>query len=244
MNERERPSTADELRHFLQQKLPEYMVPAAFITLEALPLLNNGKVDRRRLPAPQRSRTDFGKSYVAPRAATEELLAEIWAQVLGIERVGIYDDFFELGGHSLLATQAVSRIREAFQVELPLRRLFELPTIAGLAPAIELTKRTGKGITSPPILPVSRDGVLPLSFAQQRLWFIDQLDPDNSVYNFPAALRLVGPLKLEALNSSLAAIVKRHEILRTTFTSVDGSLSRISPRTVNVACPGRSASTS
>jgi len=235
VSEREVSPTAGELRHFLHEKLPEYMVPAVFVTLAALPLLNNGKVDRRRLPASQRSRTDFNKSYVAPRAVTEELLAEIWAQVLGIERIGIYDDFFELGGHSLLATQAVSRIREAFQVELPLRRLFELPTIAGLAPNIELTKRTGKGITSPPILPVSRDGVLPLSFAQQRLWFIDQLDPQSSVYNFPAALRLIGPLNLDALKSSLAAIVKRHEILRTTFASVDGQPIQIIASTLPVA---------
>ena len=193
VNEREVSPTAGELRDFLHEKLPEYMVPAVFVTLEALPLLNNGKIDRRRLPASQRSRTDFNKSYVAPRAVTEELLAEIWAQVLGIERVGIYDDFFELGGHSLLATQAVSRIREAFQVELPLRRLFELPTIAGLAPNIELNQenREGHNVSadsasvprwSPPTLVCSAAIVVyrPARPAQLSLQFSSRAAPDRT----------------------------------------------------------------
>ena len=180
----------------------------------------NGKVDRRALPPPDGRRPELDVAFVACRTPTEELLAEIWAQVLGVERVGIYDNFFQLGGHSLLATQVVSRIREAFQVEMPLRRLFEAPTVAGLAESIDVGR--GAGLQAPPIVPVPRDGELPLSFAQQRLWFIDQLEPGSSVYNFPAAVRLKGPLNIVALKQSLDEIVKRHEALRTTFAIVDG----------------------
>ena len=214
--------TTTELRSFLKEKLPEYMVPAVFVLLDALPLMPNGKVDRRALPAPDRTRPELDKAFVAPRTPTEELLAEIWAQLLDIERVGIHDNFFDLGGHSLLATQVVSRMREAFQVEIPLRRLFEVPTVAGLAESIEAARRAGQNLLAPPILPVPRDGDLPLSFAQQRLWFIDQLEPGNSAYNIPAAVRLKGPLNVAALEQSLNEIVKRHESLRTTFAIVDG----------------------
>jgi amino acid adenylation domain-containing protein len=152
------PTTAD-LRSFLKEKLPEHMVPAVFVALDALPLLPNGKVDRRALPAPDRTRPELEKAFVAPRTPTEELLSAIWAQVLDIERVGIHDNFFDLGGHSLLATQVVSRIREFFQVELPLRRLFEFPTVAGLAESIEAAHSAGQNLLAPPILPVARDGI-------------------------------------------------------------------------------------
>jgi acyl carrier protein len=143
-------------------------------------------------------------------------------EALGIERVGIYDNFFGLGGHSLLATQVVSRMRNAFHVEIPLRRLFELPTVAGLAESIEVARRAGQNLQAPPMLPVPRDGDLPLSFAQQRLWFFDQLEPGNSAYNMPAAVHLRGPLNVVVLEQSLNEIVKRHESLRTTFAIVDG----------------------
>jgi amino acid adenylation domain-containing protein len=212
--------TANELRGFLKEKLPEHMVPAVFVALDALPLTVNGKVDRRALPASDGRRPEVDEAFVACRTSTEELLAEIWRHVLGVERVGIYDDFFQLGGHSLLATQVVSRIREAFQVEIPLRRVFEAPTVAGLAEDIDVS--LGAGLQAPPIVPVPRDGELPLSFAQQRLWFLDQLEPGSSVYNFPAAVRLKGPLNAVALKQSLDEIVKRHEALRTTFAIVDG----------------------
>ena len=202
---------------FLKDKLPEHMVPAVFVLLDALPLLSNGKIDRRALPAPDRARPELDKAFVAPRTPTEEMLAEIWAQLLDIERVGIHDNFFDLGGHSLLATQAVSRMREAFQVEIPLRRLFEVPTVAGLAESIEAARQAGQNLLAPPILPVPRNGDLVLSFAQQRLWFFDQLEPGLSAYNIPAAVRLKGPLNLAALERSLNEIVKRHESLRTTF---------------------------
>ena len=218
--EEEARPTANEMRGFLKDKLPEHMVPAVFVLLDAFPLTANGKVDRRALPTSEGRRPELDEAFVACRTPTEELLADIWRQVLGVEQVGIYDNFFQLGGHSLLATQVVSRIREAFQVEMPLRRLFETPTIAGLAESIEGGR--GTGLQAPAIVPVPRDRELPLSFGQQRLWFIDQLEPGSSVYNFPAAVRLKGPLNLVALEQSLNEIVKRHEALRTTFGVVDG----------------------
>ena len=237
VGERGLPPTSNELRNFLKAKLPEHLLPAAFVALEALPLTANGKVDRRALPASNRTRPELEKGFVAPRTPEEELVAEIWAQVLGLERVGIYDDFFELGGHSLLATQAVSRIREAFAVEIPLRRLFEVPTVGGLAASIDAARRAGQSLQAPPILPVPRDGDLPLSFAQQRLWFIDQLEPGNSAYNFPAAVRLKGPLNLVALGQSVNEIIKRHEALRTTFTTVDGRPVQVVAPTLTVGLP-------
>jgi amino acid adenylation domain-containing protein len=226
-----------ELRSFLKAKLPEYMVPAIFVPLDVLPLMPNGKINRRALPASGRTRPELEKGFVAPRNAAEDLVAEIWAEVLGVERVGIHDNFFELGGHSLLATQAVSRMREAFTVEVPLRRLFELPTVAGLAESIEAARRAGQNLQAPPIVPIPRDGVLPLSFAQQRLWFIDLLEPGNSAYNFPVALRLKGPLNVMALEQSVNEIVKRHEALRTTFATVDGRPAQVITRTLTVRLP-------
>lgn len=214
-----RPS-ANELRGFLQNALPEHMVPAVFVILDVLPLTANGKIDRHALPPPDGRRPELDEAFVASRTPTEELLAEIWGEVLRVERVGIYDNFFQLGGHSLLATQVVSRIREAFQVEMPLRRLFEAPTVAGLAESVDQGR--GAGLQAPAIVPIPRDRDLPLSFAQQRLWFIDRLDPGSSVYNFPAAVRLNGPLNVAALKQSLDEIVRRHEALRTTFAFVDG----------------------
>ncbi len=230
-------STADELRRFLKDKLPDHMVPAVFVLLDALPLLSNGKIDRRALPAPDRARPELDKAFVAPRTPTEEMLAEIWAQLLDIERVGIHDNFFDLGGHSLLATQAVSRMREAFEVEIPLRRLFEVPTVAGLAESIEAARQAGQNLLAPPILPVPRNEDLVLSFAQQRLWFFDQLEPGLSAYNIPAAVRLKGPLNLAALERSLNEIIKRHESLRTTFGEVDGRPTQVIAPTLTIKLP-------
>ncbi len=230
-------STADELRRFLKDKLPSHMVPAAFVKLDALPHLSNGKVDRRALPAPERLRPELDKAFVAPRTTTEELLAEIWAQLLDIEHVGIHDNFFDLGGHSLLATQLVSRVREAFQVEISLRRLFEVPTVAGLAESIEGARQAGTKLVAPPILPASRNGELALSFAQQRLWFLDQLEHGLSAYNIPAAVRLKGPLNLAALEQSLNEIVRRHESLRTTFGNSGGWPSQQIAPALSIALP-------
>jgi amino acid adenylation domain-containing protein len=204
-----------ELREYLAEKLPEYMVPSAFVCLDELPLSPNGKVDRKALPAPERTRAATGGAD-APTDPVEELLAGIWAEVLGLDGVGVNDDFFTLGGHSLLATQVASRLRGAFGVELPLRALFEAPTVAGLARLVRAA-RTGGAAPPPSLVAVPRTGDLPLSFAQQRLWFIDQLEPGSPAYNIPLALRLTGALDPNVLARTFAEVVRRHEGLRTTF---------------------------
>ncbi|HEU0078664.1 MAG TPA: amino acid adenylation domain-containing protein, partial [Longimicrobiaceae bacterium] len=202
-------------------RLPEYMVPGALVLLERLPLTPNGKVDRRALPAPESAGPDG--AYLAPRTPTEETLAGIWAAVLQVERVGVEDDFFALGGHSLLATRVVSRIRDALGVEAPLRSLFEAPTVAGLAARVDDLLRAGAGVQLPPLRPAPRDGrPLPLSFAQQRLWFIHQLDPESPAYNMPFPLRLRGGLEPAALGRALTELARRHESLRTVFRPVEG----------------------
>ncbi|MFN6485608.1 amino acid adenylation domain-containing protein, partial [Nostoc sp. DedQUE02] len=218
--------TISELREFLKAKLPDYMVPSAIVILESLPLTPNGKVDRRALPKPELDST-LSEKYVAPRNPIEEILTQIWAQVLKVEQVGIYDNFFELGGHSLLATQVVSRIRNIFKVELPLRELFAKATVAELAPAIGQLQQQDLELISPPILRRAENAELPLSYAQQRLWFLDQLEPNSSVYNIPLALRLVGTLNQVALQQSLLEIIHRHEALRTNFIIDGGKPSQI-----------------
>ncbi len=218
--------TSDQLRSFLQTKLPLYMLPSAFVVLNALPLTSHGKLDRQALPAPSLARLGL-ETGATPRTVTEEMLVSIWAEILGLEHVGIHDNFFELGGHSLLASQIVSRIRRVFQIELALRTLFEKPTIADLAGSIEAAQRAGLGLIAPPMLPVGRDGKLPLSFAQQRLWFLDQLEPNNPAYNIALAARLIGPLDAAVLEQSLDEIVRRHESLRTTFAMSEGQAVQI-----------------
>ena len=218
--------TISELRQVLKAKLPEYMIPNAFVMLESLPLTPNGKVDRRALPAPDLYSSRTGK-YVAPRTPIEELLTQIWTQVLKIEQVGIHDNFFELGGHSLLATQLVSRIRNIFKVELALRELFARATVAKLAQEIGQLQQQDLELSSPPILPKAKNAQLPLSYAQQRLWFLDQFEPNSAFYNIPLALRLVGTLHQVALEQSLYKIITRHEALRTNFVIVDGQSTQI-----------------
>ncbi|MDH3600117.1 MAG: amino acid adenylation domain-containing protein [Candidatus Tectomicrobia bacterium] len=216
----ERDLEVAQWRRFLRDQLPEYMVPAVFVSLDALPLTPNGKVDRRPLPAPDASSLSAATAYAAPRTVTEATLATIWAEVLGREQVGIHDDFFALGGHSLMATQVVSRIQDALGVRLPIRALFEQATISGLAERVETF--------SPPnampeaIQPVSRSGPLPLSFGQQRLWFLDQLG-SGAAYHIPLTLRLQGSLDVAALHRTLTEIVRRHESLRTTFRTESGT---------------------
>jgi amino acid adenylation domain-containing protein/FkbM family methyltransferase len=212
---------ASELRAHLSGRLPDYMVPGSFVVVDRLPLTPNGKVDRRALPAPEHD-PSRDEAYVAPRTPAEEVLAEIWAEVLGLERVGVEENFFALGGHSLVATRVTSRAREALGVELPLRALFEAQTVAGLAARVDALRGSEAGVEAPPIVPVPRDGELPLSFAQQRLWFIDQLEPGSAAYNVSVALRLRGALDAEALAWALSEVVRRHEVLRTTFATVDG----------------------
>jgi amino acid adenylation domain-containing protein len=209
-----------ELRAFLKTRLPVYMIPGDFIFLDALPRTLHGKLDRQALPAPVEF--ERGAGFIEPRDEIERTLANIWSQVLRVERVGVEDNFFELGGHSLLAIQIISRVRSAFHVELALRALFEAPTVAGMAGIIEAGRQTAGRASAESIQPVPRDGSLPLSFAQQRLWFVDQLAPGNSAYNIPAAFRIAGSLDAAALERSLDEIVDRHEVLRTTFAAVDG----------------------
>ena len=150
------------------------------------------------------------------------MLADIWSDILGVELIGIHDDFFALGGHSLLATQVISRIRNTFEVELQLLTLFESPTIAGLVRHIKAFQKSEHGLAMPPLVPTSRTGILPLSFTQQRLWFFDLLEPANPVYNISGAVRLSGPLQIQVVERCINEVVRRHEILRTTFAMVDG----------------------
>jgi amino acid adenylation domain-containing protein len=211
-----------QLRNFLKERLPEYMVPSAFVLLEALPIAPSGKVDRKALPAPDLSQLQPQGTFVTASTPVEEVLAGIWAEVLSLEKVGVRDNFFELGGHSLLATRVISQVRQVFKLEIPLRRLFESPTVAELAKDIETASKTGLGLEAPPIDRISREGDLPLSFAQQRLWFLSQLEPDNPLYNSPAAIRLKGQLNIAALEQSLNEILRRHEVLRICFKTVEG----------------------
>jgi amino acid adenylation domain-containing protein len=213
--------TSSELRSELQGQLPDYMVPGQYVLLERLPLTPSGKVDRRALAAMGLGDRSLAESYVAPRTPTEEILAGIWARLLKIKQVGIHDDFFALGGHSLLATQLVSRVRNVFQVEVALRQLFDKPTIAGLVTEITRLKMVGEDLQSLPIARISRNETLSLSYAQQRLWFLDQLEPNSSLYNIPAAVRLRGTLDLTALTQSFSEVIRRHESLRTRFGLVN-----------------------
>jgi amino acid adenylation domain-containing protein len=210
-----------ELRAHLAARLPDYMVPAAFVALDALPLTRNGKVDRRALPEPDAAAG--AAAWIAPRTPTEEVLAGIWSGLLGVDHVGGDDGFFALGGHSLLATRVVSRVREAFHVDLPLRAIFESPTLSALAAAIDRLVREGVGVVAPPLASVERTGDLPLSFVQERLWFIDRMAPGSDVYTIGGAYRLRGVLDVAALERALAEIVRRHESLRTVFVEVDGA---------------------
>jgi amino acid adenylation domain-containing protein len=206
---------AETLRNYLRERLPEYMIPSAFVSLEHLPLMPSGKLDRRALPDP--GQADSVRVYVPPRSPIEDAIASSWAEILRVKEVGARDNFFELGGHSLLATQAVSRIREIFGVDLALRSLFESPTPAGLAAYVEQALSAGEGLTSSPIERVARDHPLPLSFAQERLWFIQSFEPGSTSNNIPAGMRLSGKLDVEALKWSLNELVRRHEVLRTCF---------------------------
>jgi amino acid adenylation domain-containing protein len=211
---------AEVLRAHLAERLPEYMIPAAFVFLDALPVNPNGKLDRKALPEPDFAASE-DESYVAPRTPVEEVLAGIWAEVLGLERVGVEEGFFDRGGHSLLATRVVSRVRELFGVELPLRALFEGPTVAQMAARVEEMRRAGLPVL-PPVMPLGRTEP-PLSFAQERLWFLDRLRPGEISYNLPFALRLRGALDVAALERSLGEIVRRHDALRTVFRERNGT---------------------
>nr|QEO74662.1 condensation domain-containing protein [uncultured bacterium] len=227
-----------ELRDFLKRRLPEYMVPASFVLLEEFPLTPNGKIDRKALPAPEPTREETSGPYVAPRTAVEEVVAGVWAEVLGRERVSVEDNFFDLGGHSLLATQVIVRVRHRLSVPLALRSLYEAPTVAGLSAL--LARRRAASLVNDERAPLSgeppafseeeaasyappierRDPTAarpPLSFAQQRLWFVEQLTPGNTAYNIPMAVRMSGRVCVATLERCLEEVTRRHEVMRTTF---------------------------
>ncbi len=209
-----------ELRRFIKERLPDYMVPSFFVPLDVIPLTPNGKVDRHALhQLSVINEQSSEEQFVAPRTPEEEMVAGIMAEVLGLKQVGIYDNFFDLGGHSLLATQVISRVRDTFSIELPLRDLFEFPTIANLGERLAVARHERQ---LPPIKPIARTDDLPLSFGQQRLWFLYQLEGPSATYNIPAVLRLVGTLHRAALEEGLTEMVRRHESLRTTFATVSG----------------------
>src|SRR5438128_5193518 len=205
-----------QLREGLSQRLPEYMVPSAFVMLPQLPLTANGKLDRKALPAPT-AELQRQSEQAGPQTVIEELVAGIFAEVLRLSEVSVEANFFELGGHSLLATQVVSRVREVLAVEVALRVLFEQPTVRGLAAGVQQQQQGGAGVSGPAIERVSREGELALSFAQQRLWFIHQLDAESAAYNIPLAVRPSGAQDVAALEQSLREVVRRHEVLRTRF---------------------------
>ncbi|MGH8718224.1 MAG: amino acid adenylation domain-containing protein, partial [Burkholderiales bacterium] len=212
------PTETSALRSFVKDKLPDHMLPSTFVALDKLPLTVNGKVDRRGLPAPDHPRS--AESLAAPRTPNEQTLAAIWADVLKLDQVGIGDNFFELGGHSLLATQVISRVRTALNIELPLRALFEAPTVAELSlKTAKICSDKGKRHGPAPITRRRPGDIVPCSLPQLRLWFLDQFEPGTPLYNIRAALRIKGALNVRALKACFNEIVRRHEVLRTTFTT-------------------------
>ncbi|MDQ0418594.1 amino acid adenylation domain-containing protein/non-ribosomal peptide synthase protein (TIGR01720 family) [Croceifilum oryzae] len=206
-------------REHLQIHLPNYMVPTYFVEMESLPLTPNGKLDLRALPTPDRQSSE---EIVHPRTASEEWIASVWIQVLGIEEISVHDSFFERGGHSLLATQVVSRLQEALQIQIPVRELFEYPTLVALAQRLDLLQKEEKGREIPSLRSIERGETIPLSYAQQRLWFIDQFTPNSALYNIPMVCRLTGNWASEALEIAWNQLIERHESLRTVFHDVDG----------------------
>ncbi|MEO1559636.1 MAG: condensation domain-containing protein, partial [Cyanobacteria bacterium J06632_19] len=229
-------TTTKQLREYLKSKLPEYMVPSAFVTLDTLPLTPNGKVDRKALQTADTDTIERENEYVAPRTVSEEIIANIFAEVLNVKNVGIHDNFFNLGGHSLLATQLISKLRVAFSSEIPLRTIFESPTVAELEPILTNNSTLDKGLTLPQIQPRTGGEELPLSWSQERLWFLNELEGSSSTYNIPGAISINGNLDIAALSQAVSEIVRRHEVLRTSFQTKDGKAIQVihPPMTMNL----------
>jgi amino acid adenylation domain-containing protein len=224
----EAPGPADaELRRFLKERLPQWMIPSVFVSLDTFPLTPNGKIDRRALSDHERIPQELDEAADRDRGQVEGVLVSIWSDVLGVKGLGGEADFFEFGGHSLLAVQVVSRVREAFGVAISLLTLFEAPTPAGMSVLVEREIRAGLKQLPIEITSAPREGNLPLSFAQQRLWFLAQLAPESAAYNVPLGLRLTGMLSSEALEQTINESVRRHEVLRTSFRAVDGQAAQI-----------------
>ncbi|MBX9621983.1 MAG: amino acid adenylation domain-containing protein, partial [Alphaproteobacteria bacterium] len=218
---RENNSFTEQIRNHLSTSLPDYMIPAFFVLVDRFPLTPNGKVDKASLPDPDLSLRE--ESFIAPRTKLEEELSHIWSDVLGISLISIHDNFFRIGGHSLLATQVISRIRQIFSRDIPIRTIFDAPTIKDLALHISQTQTS----ELPPIVPMERPESIPLSFAQERLWFLDQFLPNSPLYNIPVALKLKGHLHIESLEMAFNSLISRHESLRTIFKAENGIAAQV-----------------
>jgi amino acid adenylation domain-containing protein len=221
------PASEAELRAHLQARLPAYMVPGVLVTLDALPRTGSGKVDRAALPAPVAPRSAELAARTEIRSGIEEIVGEIWEQVLSCASIGAHDSFFALGGHSLLATQVASRLRHLLGVAVPVQTLFDAPTLAGFSRAVQALLVGGAAVPSAPVAARPRPSPLPLSPAQQRLWFLDRLAPGDFTYNVPWLLRLTGPLRIDLLERALHEIVRRHEVLRTRFAETAGQVEQV-----------------
>lgn len=213
-----------EIQSFVAEQLPKYMVPSLIVSLPSLPLTRSGKIDEKALPSPHFKALASNGVFTRPTSETQERLLQIWQSILHLDEISIDADFFSIGGHSLLATQVISHIHRDLGVDLPLRKIFELPTIEGLALEIDKTERRD---SIPPLRTILRNEPLDLSFAQSRMWFLNQLAPNSSFYNIPAALRLRGALDVKTLERALIEIVRRHEIIRTVYKTLDGRLQQI-----------------
>jgi amino acid adenylation domain-containing protein/non-ribosomal peptide synthase protein (TIGR01720 family) len=208
----------ERIRTALARELPDYMVPSQLVRLDSMPLSPSGKLDRRALPEPQWQ----SREHVEPHSATQQQIAAIWREVLGVPRIGLRDDFFELGGHSLLATRIISRVRQACNIDLPLRTLFEASELGAFADQVEAIQALGNGSSQQPIAQVDRSQPVPLSYSQQRMWFLWQMEPDSPAYNVGGMARLRGGLNIDCFEAALQALIQRHETLRTTFPGVGG----------------------
>ena len=229
---------SSELRKYLAARIPEYMVPSAFVQLDQLPLTPNGKVDRQALLSYEEADADEPEGEVArARNPVEELLIGIWGEVLGVKQLGVSDNFFDLGGHSLVATQVISRISETFRIELPFRAFFDAPTIEALALYVDEALRSQHAIPAPPLVAAGREQELPLSFAQQRLWFLDQLEPMSNAYNIPSVVRLHGPFIPSLFKQAVEEVMRRHESLRTRFVTDEGRASQVIDESVALDVP-------
>ncbi len=217
------PPKSTEIRQHLLSHMPEYMVPAAFITLKQLPLTLNGKINYDALPDPAEHEILSHSDLTPPRSPYEMTLLDIWREVLHLRNIGVHDNFFQLGGHSLMATQVVSRIRNIFDTELPLRTLFESPTIAGIAESLKTLRATSGSPAPSPLLRVDRNTLLPLSYSQERMWFLQQLIPEGAAYNMGGAFEVTGDFDPELFRKALVQLALRHESLRTTFIDIEGT---------------------
>ena len=232
--QRDTSALVTALRAHVRDRLPQYMVPSAFVVLDRLPLLASGKLDRRALPSPDKQAVTAGR---APRTPVEEVLCGLFAEVLDASSIGVDDDFFALGGHSLMATRLVARVRAVFGVELQVRSVFETPTVAGLA---ALMSTSDSAVARPALVRAEpRPDVLPLSFAQQRLWFLHRLEGPSATYNMPTAVRLTGELNTDALRIALSDVVERHEALRTVFPEINGEARQLVLDDVTIPLPTR-----